>query len=229
MKKIIIFIICILFFILAFIMFKNNKFEKEGNLSLKNLPEEKIQEISEDLGYNNINTDLYEINQEYDGREVVVVKPNVQYKVAMAGVVKNGKPEFSEIDSLLEDAPNQNGIWVEKKSRDAFLDILEEITNGNYSFDSNGFLIEEQNQNFNELDKKIENAINSKKLYALSINSIAYLIDEVTGNIEEYPFEEIDPELPFECFETENAALYVITPNTYKKLNYKYVIEEIFK
>ena len=85
-----------------------------------------------------------------------------------------------------------------------------------------------QKNNLNEIDKIINIAMNNKKSYSVCINSIAYLVDEVTGNIEEYPFEEIDPEQSFELFETENASLYVITQNTYKKLDYKSIIEDVF-
>ena len=95
------------------------------------------------------------------------------------------------------------------------------------TIDEEGYLVQEQNSNPNEIDKNIKKVINNKKNYSICINSIAYLVDEVTGNIEEYPFEEIDPEQAFELFETENASLYVITSNTYKKLDYKNIIEEV--
>ena len=87
--------------------------------------------------------------------------------------------------------------------------------------------MQEQKDTSNEIDNNIKKAISNKKNYSICINSVAYLIDEVTGNIEEYPFEEIDPEQSFELFETENASLYVITSNTYKRVNYKNIIEEV--
>ena len=81
----------------------------------------------------------------------------------------------------------------------------------------------------NEIDKKLIKIINGKKLYSIDIDRTTYLLDDVTGKIEEYPFEEIDPETPFELFQAENASLYVITENTYKKLDYNYIIEEVLK
>lgn len=212
---------------------ENKESEVNSNRSTENsisdsTNEQKIEDIKQDLGYNNTDITVYEIKKEYDGREVIAIKPNIQYRVAMAGAIKNGKPEFSEIDNLLKQAPNKIGIWIAKNSREEFLDILQKYTHCDYAINEEGYLVQEQKNNLNEIDKIINIAMNNKKSYSVCINSIAYLVDEVTGNIEEYPFEEIDPEQSFELFETENASLYVITQNTYKKLDYKSIIEEVF-
>ena len=196
---------------------KENTVNQNSNNIIENsIPDtfqkSKIDEIKQDLGYNNTDEAIYEIKKEYDGREVIV---------------KNGKPEFSEIDGLLEQAPNKSGIWIEKNSRKEFVEILQKYTNCSYTIDEDGYLVQEQKDTSNEIDNNIKKAISNKKNYSICINSVAYLIDEVTGNIEEYPFEEIDPEQSFELFETENASLYVITSNTYKRVNYKNIIEEV--
>lgn len=242
-KSYILFIICLIIIICIIItniflnidnksknledILEQNKIEETENQNEDNLSQQKIDIIKDDLGYNNTNTNMYEIKKEYDGREVIVIKPNIQYKVAMAGAIKNGKPEFSEIDGLLEQAPNKSGIWIEKNSRKEFVEILQKYTYCSYTIDEDGYLVQEQNDTSNEIDNNIKKAISNKKNYSICINSVAYLIDEVTGNIEEYPFEEIDPEQSFELFETENASLYVITSNTYKRVNYKNIIEEV--
>lgn len=242
MKKKYILLAIIVIIIISSIFFINNKnknVENEDNTikqsideinetsTLNSIDEQKIEEIQKDLGYNNIDSQMYEIKQEYDGREVITIKPTIQYKVAMAGVIKNGKPEFSELDKLLEQAPKKSGIWIAKNSREKILNILKDVTNGQYVVDNDGYLNIKSEENLNEIDLKIKNTINGKKLYAIDINKITYIVDEVTGAIEEYPFEEMDPYLPYELFETENATLYVITPNTYKKLNVENIIEEI--
>ena len=214
---------------------KENNINKNLNNSIENLVEDnslesRIEDIKQDLGYNNnADTTIYEIKKEYDGREVLAIKPNIQYKVAMAGVLKNAKPEFLEIDNLLKQAPNKSGIWIEKNSREDFLKILKNNTNATYQIDEEGYLKQTQTDNANEIDNLIKKVMSKNHNYSFSINSAAYLIDEVTGNIEEYPFEEIDREAPYELFEAENATLYVITPNTYKKLDYKDIFEEVFK
>lgn len=238
-KRYIMFIICIIVVILVIAIvtrFCGKNKDKNENININNttetqdtniVPEQKIEDIKEDLGYNSADTTIYEVKKEYDGREVLAIKPNIQYKVAMAGVIKNGKPEFSEIDDLLTQAPNKSGIWIEKNSRKVFLDNLKKYSNYVYSVDEEGYLVQEPNGNPNEVDENIKKAMNNKKNYSICIKSIAYLVDEVTGKIEEYPFEEIDPEQSFEVFETENASLYVITSNIQKKLDHKNIIDDV--
>lgn len=241
-KYILIIIIAVIVLCISFVFYGYNKNKK--NIQENNLPkqssaeneeiiasenENKIEDIKEDLGYNNLDNQIYEIKKEYDGREVISIKPNIQYKVAVAGAIKNEKPEFSEVDKILEQAPKKNGIWVTKKSREKFLNILKEIAIAKYYIDEFGFLNQKIENNSNEIDEKIKKINSEKKICSIDIDSKTYLIDEVTGNIEEYPFEELDPELPYEAFETENAVLYVISPNTYGKVDYKYVFEEVFR
>ena len=239
MKKIYIlftiFILVIICIIYIFSMFNKqsndlsdqNIEEKNQNSILNDVSEQKIENIKDDLGYNNVNSEMYEIKSEYDGREVIVIKPDIQYKVAIAGAIKNEKPEFSELDKLIEQVPNKSGIWITKKSREKLLNILKQLTNSNYVIDEDGYLVQEQYDNSNEIDVKIKQIIDKKKLFVIDINSITYIVDEVTGNIEEYPFVEIDPKTHYEIFKTENATLYVINPNINKKLNEIDMIKEI--
>ena len=107
------------------------------------------------------------------------------------------------------------------------MNILKQITNSNYVIDEDGYLVQEQYDNSNEIDVKIKQIIDKKKLFVIDINSITYIVDEVTGNIEEYPFVEIDSKTPYELFEAENSALYIINTNVNKKLNDQYIIKEV--
>lgn len=231
-RKHILIIVSIIFFICMgdLIYFKGKSSEQsvEEKNNIENTLNNKIENIKEDLGYNNIDNEIYEIKEEYDGREVITIKPSLQYKVAMAGAIKNKKPEFPEIDKMMEQMPNKSGIWITKDSREYFLNILNKVSTVKYNIDNNGYLTQENLENTNEIDEKIKKVISEKKICAIDIDKITYIVDEITGTIEEYPFEELDPELPYEYFETENASLYIISPNTYGKLDYKYVLEEVF-
>lgn len=230
-----IFILVIICIIYIFSMFNKqsndlsdqNIEEKNQNSILNDVSEQKIENIKDDLGYNNVNSEMYEIKSEYDGREVIVIKPDIQYKVAIAGAIKNEKPEFSELDKLIEQVPNKSGIWITKKSREKLLNILKQLTNSNYVIDEDGYLVQEQYDNSNEIDVKIKQIIDKKKLFVIDINSITYIVDEVTGNIEEYPFVEIDSKTPYELFEAKNALLYILNSNENKKLNDQYIIQEV--
>ena len=215
---------------------KKQKIESKDELSKQNieenvenkLTEQKIEDIKENLGYNNTpNSEIYEIKKEYDGREVIAIKPNIKYNVAMAGAIKNAKPEFSEVDKILEQAPNKSGIWITEDSREKALNIIKQIAKASYKID-NGYLIQEDINNTNEIDEKLKQLINGKKIYAIDIAEITYIVDEVTGNIEEYPFAEIDPKTPFELFETENASVYIINSNIDKMIEDKYIFEDFF-
>ena len=56
---------------------------------------------------------LYEIQTEYDGRKILAIKSNENYKVAFAGLVKRNKPEMQEISEILEkNHPTENGVWI---------------------------------------------------------------------------------------------------------------------
>lgn len=186
--------------------------------------QEKIKEMINNQGIE-ANANIYEIGTEYDGREVLVLKPEIQYQVALAGLLKKGKPEPSELDEILEKAPKHTGIWVEEDSRTGVLKILKKITNGDYEIDEEGFLIQKENWRKNKYDKKIEKILSESKLYIIAIKSTTYLVDEVTGEIQEYPFEEMDPYDEYEYFESNEKKMFIISENEKGKINQ----EEVFK
>lgn len=168
---------------------------------------------------------MYEIATEYDGREVVIIKPSIGFQVALAGTIKKDLPKFNELDAIIKEMPMHNGIWIEKNSREKFLQILKQVTASSYIINDEGYLvIEEAN---NEFDEKIKNILSKENLYIIDICPVCYIIDEVTGEIQEYPFEEMDPYQSFEYFESENKSLFVVTSNTLQKLNYNDIIKEI--
>ena len=77
--------------------------------------------------------DLYEIQTEEDGRKVLNIKPDINYKVAFAGMIKDTIPEFSEIDSIYEENyPTNSGIWVEENSREQIVNLFNEYLDSEY-------------------------------------------------------------------------------------------------
>ena len=174
MKKNII-ITCILVIIVVFvIIFISNK-DKKANIQIlqsevnyvediKNSDEEneKVENITAEQG-STVNTKIYQISTEYDGREVAIVKPSIQFKVAIAGAIKKAKPEFDEIDELLKKAPTHTGIWINSSSREQFLSLLKKITNSNYKIDDDGYLVQTEGLIMNSQDKAIKKMENSVK------------------------------------------------------------------
>lgn len=227
MKKKIIAIICILSIIIIFNVFLVskcwNKEDKQGYEEQK-----QISELKQQFGVIGEN-DIYRVSEEYDGRKVLEVKPTIKYSVALAGILENAQPKYSEINKVLKKSPSGTGIWINKDSREEFLKLLELITNSKYSINEKGFLVQDESEHMNKYDEKLKAIILSKKLYIIDINSRFYTVDEVTGEVIEYPFEEMDPYTPFEYLESDNKTIFIITTNSQKKLNENSIISEIIE
>ncbi len=239
-KKIIICIILIILISLIFFITRK-KIEMGSEETISSLPisyEENIKEneessaekqnFIEDQGFK-ADENIYEIDQEYDGREVVVVKPNIKYNVALAGAIKQQKPEFSEINEILKQAPNHSGIWVWESSRDKFLGNLKKITNTSYEFDENGFLIQKDSWMKNECDNSISKMLNDNKLHVFDIKSTTYVVDDVTGEIQEYPFEEMDPYTEYEYFEDDSKDMFIVSEGIDGKVKTEECLKKIFE
>lgn len=200
--------------------------EKEDNNKEEN--QEQITEIIENQGLK-ADSDIYELAYEYDGREVVVVKPNIKYEVALAGSIKRQKPEFSEINNILENAPKHTGIWVPESSREKFLDIIKDISKATYSINEDGFLTQKETWMMNSYDQSISKMLNDEKLHVFDISSLTYLVDEVTGEIQEYPFEEMDPYTEYEYFADNDKEIFIISEGKEGKVNSKDCLAKIFE
>jgi len=76
-------------------------------------------------------------------------------------------------------------------------------------------------------DKKIKNIINGKKQYIFSISSLCYIVDDITGEILDYSFEDMDKYQTFEYFEDENKKIIFITENKSNQLKENEIIESV--
>ena len=108
-------------------------------------------------------TDIYQIEEEYDGRKILQVKPNIQFDVDLAGIIKKSKPEENELSDLLRQAPTKNGVWVSEQSRERFSELLRNNNIENFTISDEGYL--QINNSNSELTRKIENMTKSDKLY----------------------------------------------------------------
>lgn len=228
-KKIIIFtvILLIILIVISILLFNKrtktsdnqNNFEQYGEQVDKNQMEYQsdvtVEELKNEIGATG-NTDIYEVEQEYDGRSVITVKPSIKYKVAFAGMIKNAKPSMSELDNIVnERLPNKAGIWVEEKSRDKILELFNNgDVNSKYLIDDDGYLKIDSKKNQNDNDKKIEKIINGKKQYILDISSVCYIVDNITGEILDYNFENMDKYQTYEYFEDGDKYIVFVTKNS---------------
>ncbi|MEE0866220.1 MAG: hypothetical protein U0L98_05450 [Clostridia bacterium] len=153
-KKIFISVIAIFIligFILAIIFNSSNK----GDLDVSNQKKDNNEIIENKAGQSEQNdeieriketinakgkTDIYQIETEHDGRKIIQIKPEVQFDVDLAGILKDGKPEEDEIKKILEKRPIGKGIWVSEQSREQFIKILKNNNLNNFSVNDNGFL-----------------------------------------------------------------------------------------
>ena len=235
----IVLIVIVIFILVIFFITKKSQQDGSGE-NISSLPisyeeeneenskqdQEQISQITENQGLQ-ADENIYEIATEYDGREVVRVKPNIQYKVALAGMIKKEIPDFSELDDLLTQAPTHTGIWIEETSRESFLNILNNIADSEYEINEEGFLIKKENGKMNDYDKKIQEMLSDETLHIFDINSTTYIVDEVTGEIQEYPFEEMDPYTEYEYFSTDNKEMFIISANSYGKINQEEILKGI--
>ena len=63
----------------------------------------------------------------------------------------------------------------------------------------------------------------------INITGIAYQRDYISGEIVEYPFEEMDPEQILETYQDENNIILEITTNKKQKLTDEEILETIVK
>lgn len=206
---------------------KNNSNSSDTSNSSTEYNTEKIEQIKKEINAT-ANTEIYEMGEEPGGRKILQVKPKVQFSVDFAGIIKNGKPEEKELNELLKHIPNNTGIWISDQSRDRFLELLKNNDIQNFSITNEGYLkIDFKVEN--AISKKLENMIKSDKLYIINITGKAYERDYITGEIVEYPFEDMDPTQIIEPYSDENKVILEITTNKRKNLTNKEILETIIQ
>ena len=228
-KKLLITIISVL--VASIIIFanynkKNKDFEKNQSPSeeIENISEEDVNTIEEIKSKINAtaSTDMYQIDEEYDGRKIIQIKSDIQYDTVLAGILKNSLPKENEIDEILKNRPKKSGIWISENSREKFLELLKENNIQGCIINEQGYL-----ETNNDKNSTINDAIESNKLYVIDISGKCYQRDEITGRIIEYPFEEMEPDRSVEIYPTENSTIILVTNNYRKTLTNKQILEDI--
>jgi hypothetical protein len=198
------------------------------NELLNEVERENIEEIKKMQSEINstANSNIYYVDEEYDGRKILQVRPVIQYEVDLAGILKNGKPEEGEIGDLLRNGPQKNGIWISEQSRQAFGNLLKNNYINNFYITDDGYL--QANENVvGDLATKLVNMINSNKLYIINMTGTAYERDYISGEITEYPFEAMDPYQVIQSYITDDSIILEITPNKANKLSNKEILEAV--
>ena len=235
--------IMIIVVFIIFLMTRNNnkKYDGNGFVAINNIytnidknqieysENTNVEELKQESGKTG-DSNIYEVETEYDGRKTLQVKPSLKYKVAFTGMIKNGKPLTSELDDIYsKNIPSNNGIWVEKYSREKIKKYLNDtgLFKLKYEINDDGYLKISDNQKINDYDKKIINIINGNKLYILDVNSVCYIVDDITGEILDYNFENMDKYQTYEYFEDNDKMIIFINENKSNQLDDKEIFESV--
>ena len=204
----------------------DNDFSSIDKSEVEHQEDSNVEELKKTTGAEG-DSNIYEVQTEFDGRKVLSVKSNIRFKTAFAGMIKKDIPKKEEIDEILNKYyPSKNGIWIEDNSRNNVLNLLNNGVN-RYSIDNNGYLKIEDRSSQSETDKKIEKAINGNKTIIIGISSICYIIDDKTGSILDYNFEKIDKYQTYEYFEDNSSLIVFINENKEGQLTKNEIISSL--
>jgi len=220
-KKFFICIVLIIIVILVVFIQRNSNSENTVQQEEVTQNNKTVEEIKNEIGAT-ASEEIYEIQQEYDGREILTIKPDVQYQTVLAGILKNRQPTLQDIEQL-DLSEFHKGVWISEASRDKFLQILEKCEIKNFEIDNDGYLYKKEDS-LNEHSKKLESIINSDKLTIIDITGTCYIRDEMTGEVVEYPFKDMDLYQICEKFNTEGSSIIIITTN---KVDENDILKEI--
>ncbi len=212
--------------ILVNLSFQKDK-ENENNTTneVDIYDEETINEIKEEINAT-ADTDMYQIQKEYDGRQILQIKPSIQFQTVLAGILKNGQPSENEIQDLLKNKPTQEGIWIAKQSREAFLNLLKDNGMNGYTINEQGYLYMSE-ENEKEEAKKLKEAMHANQLYIVDVSGVSYTRDDFSGEIVEYPFEKMEPYQAIDVYQEGNVTILEVTTNEKGILSKQEILQDV--
>ena len=191
--------------------------DKKNELSYQN--DVTVGELKEETGLAGDDS-IYQVDTEFDGRKTLNVKHEIQFKVALVGILLNDKPEYENVDNIINQSNvNKNGVWVEEKSREKLLANLKQITESDYEFSNEGYLNIVNKEKQNDYDKKLETLINSQGQYIFAITDKYYEVDTVSGEVVEYPYQQLDPYQEYDLVEDGDSKIIFINTNSDNNLD----------
>ena len=87
--------------------------------------------------------------------------------------------------------------------------------------------MKDKQENLTEQEEKLKNMAESNKLYVIDMSEKTYQRDYITGEIIEYPFEDMDPYQVIEPYDTENAIILGVTANKDNRLSNQEILNTI--
>ena len=225
-KNILIVILLVVIAVIALVLILNNKEDNNQNILQNDIYNRVVSTDANEINATG-QTDIYQVEEEYDGRRIIQVKPDIQYEVALAGILKADIPAEDEIYTLLEQAPNNSGVWISESSREKFMQLLNSNNISSFEIKNDGYLQCNKEENLTETEEKLKNMTESDKLYVIDMSGKTYQRDYITGEIIEYPFEDMDPYQIIEPYEIENAIILGVTSNNENRLSNEEILNTI--
>lgn len=187
-----------------------------------------VGELKNEVGASGDN-EIYDITSEYDGRKILTIKQDVKFDVALAGLLDEKMPEL-DLEKLEEKTSvfkGKKGVWIHENSREAFLNLLKETTKCSYQINDDGYLFCEQEQGGNDIDMGLKQILLGDVLYIVAVTGSCYTVDEISGDVEEYPFEKMDPYQTTEIFEKDKQKICILSTNKKCKLSSEEIVKSI--
>ena len=193
-----------------------NEYEKVDKNQVSYKDNVTVEELKKDISATG-DTKIYEIKEEFDGRKILSVKDTIKLKVSFAGIIKNSMQK-------------SDGIWVDENSREKILNLFNnsEVTNSKYYINDKGYLKIEDKNKQTDIDKKIEKIIKDNKKIVFGLSSVCYIVDDLTGEIMDYDFEQMDQMQSYKFFEDDNKMVVFITENKQNQLKNDEILKDLF-
>lgn len=228
MKKINIIIVIIILVCLSIVFTMTSKFNNKED-DIKNNNETNIEELKYQTGAT-ADDNLYEIQKDLDGRDILVIKEEMAYKVALAGILTQEKPTYENSEEIINKQNIHSGIWISNESREKISYLIQKYLEDEYEIDEEGYLVlKTKTQNSNSYDINLQKCIQDNKIYIISVLGKIYEIDNMTGEIVLYPFEQMDAYQLCEPIEYEDKKIIVLSTNKQNKLSEQELIEAMIE
>lgn len=247
---IIVIVIIIIILVLTFLLFSkkqsNNEESAESNGISENVIQDYLNTKENSVMYKDEATleelkeeykitgkdDLYQIETESDGRKVINVKPEINYKVAFCGMINEKMPKLEDINNIYEaEAPTKNGIWINSKDREKIVNYLNSNNKlkAEYEVDQEGYLKITKAENLSSKDEVIRKIIEGNKQYVLSISSQYYIVDVVNGNIVENRYNDLEEHQTYEYVQDEDKMIIFISENLENKMTNDEIFDSLIE
>ena len=253
-KKIILIIIIAIILVISCVVlllyYKSKKSNKEENAEVNEISENVIQDYlntKENSVMYKDNATLEELKEEYkitgedelyfietesDGRKVINVKPDIDYKVAFCGMVNGEMPNLKDINKIYNFFFFlKNGIWININDREKIVNYLNNNSKlkAEYEVDQEGYLKITKTEDLSSTDEVIRKIIEGNKQYVLSISSKCYMVDVVTGKIVENRYNDLEEYQTYEYFQDGDKIIIFISENLENRMTNDEIFDSLIE